>query len=56
MIGLAPRRGLFASSREVFSRLHASDFGFAHEVITALPGRCGDEVNPLIGWSNRKIN
>jgi predicted nucleic acid-binding protein len=44
VIGLAHRRGLTASAREVFARLHASDFRIAVEVITTVLRRCGDEV------------
>jgi len=44
VIGLAHRRGLIASAREVFARLHASDFRIAAEVITTVLRRCGDEM------------
>jgi predicted nucleic acid-binding protein len=46
VIGMVRRRGLIASAREVFARLHASDFRIAPEVITTVLRRCGEEGNP----------
>jgi len=42
VIGLARRRDLIASARDVFAALHASDFRIAPAVIQAVLDRCGD--------------
>ena len=42
VIGLAARRGLIPSSREVFDRLHGSDFRISADVIRAVLARLGE--------------
>jgi predicted nucleic acid-binding protein len=42
VIGMARSRGLIVSAREVFSRLHASDFRIAPDVIAAVLQRVGE--------------
>lgn len=42
VIGMAKSRGLIVSAREVFSRLHASDFRISAEVIETVLGRVGE--------------
>lgn len=43
VIGMARRRGLIASARQVFHGLHASDFRIAPAVIQAVLERCGEQ-------------
>jgi predicted nucleic acid-binding protein len=45
VIGMARRRGLIPSARQVFRDLHASDFRIAPAVIQAVLERCGEQ-NP----------
>jgi predicted nucleic acid-binding protein len=42
VIGMAKSRGIIASAREVFARLHATDFRIAPEVIATVLGRVGE--------------
>jgi len=42
VIGMAKSRGLIVSAREVFSRLHASDFRISAQVIETVLGRVGE--------------
>lgn len=42
VIGMAKSRGLIGSARDVFARLHASDFRISAEVITAILRRVGE--------------
>jgi predicted nucleic acid-binding protein len=42
VVGMAKSRGLIASARAVFSRLHASDFRISAEVIKTVMGRVGE--------------
>lgn len=42
LIGMAKSRGLIASAREVFSRLHATDFRIAPDVIATVLKRVGE--------------
>ena len=42
VIGMAKARGLTPSARDVFARLHASDFRVSAEVITAVLRRVGE--------------
>ena len=42
VIGLARRRGLIGSARDVFAALHASDFRIAPAVIQTVLDRCGE--------------
>ena len=42
VIGMAKSRGLIASAREVFARLHATDFRIAPDVITIVLKRVGE--------------
>lgn len=42
VIGLAKTRGLIGSAREVFARLHASDFRISGQVIATVLGRVGE--------------
>jgi predicted nucleic acid-binding protein len=42
VIGMAKRRGLIANAREVFARLHASDFRISAEVIKTVLRAVGE--------------
>lgn len=42
VIGMAKSRGIIPSAREVFARLHATDFRIAPEVIVTVLGRVGE--------------
>jgi predicted nucleic acid-binding protein len=42
VIGMARARGLIASAREVFARLHASDFRISAAVIETVLRRVGE--------------
>lgn len=42
VIGMARSRGLISSAREVFARLHASDFRISAEVIQTILRRVGE--------------
>lgn len=42
VIGMAKSRGLIPSAREVFSRLHASDFRISAPVIETILRRVGE--------------
>jgi predicted nucleic acid-binding protein len=42
VIGMAKSRGLIASARDVFTRLHASDFRVSAQVIEAVLKRVGE--------------
>lgn len=42
VIGMAKMRGLFASARDVFAKLHASDFRISAEVIRTVLQRVGE--------------
>jgi predicted nucleic acid-binding protein len=42
VIGMAKSRGMIVSAREVFSRLHATDFRIAPDVIATVLKRVGE--------------